>query len=128
MSIRERDLGSNPHSVTGLPDIRELLSKRMAFGQVIPGRRDSIPQKLGRNEVDLSRYTDRPNKVKRRGRPRTFRWIIYNLAASHKKKSNRSWHRLARICLVEEYKKNPNACAHRLRMGAKRAEQDPRRG
>ncbi len=59
MSSRERDLGSNPRSVTGLPDKWELLSKRMAFGQVIPGRRDSIPQKLGRKKVDLSRYMDR---------------------------------------------------------------------
>lgn len=59
MSSRERDLGSNPHSVTGLPDRREVLSKRMPFGLVIPGRRDSIPQNLGRKKVDYSRYMDR---------------------------------------------------------------------
>ncbi len=70
---------------------------------------------------------DRPSRGRRRGRPRTLRRSIYQAAGSYKERTGFSWHRTAKKFLPNEYEKNPEGCVHRLRMGVKRVEHDPRR-
>jgi len=63
---------------------------------------------------------------KRRGRPRTPVWAIYEKAAAHKEAHGDSWHQLAKRFFLKDYKDNPHGCSDRVRMGVMRVKQAKR--
>ena len=64
--------------------------------------------------------TDRPHKVKPRGRPRII-GFVYRSVASYRKKMNLSWHQVARKFFPKDYAEDPNRCTERVRAGVRRS-------